>query len=604
MTTAVDRLFGGYYNSNPYDAVTNPGGLGNDGHALNLPLLLQDVGTVANALNAAVLDAAQVTADKGSVTTMLGQVTALATPVINGLATYGMPARVQITNLNTLALSGWFYSTTTATGKPGGETDGLVFSVSDGATAQDGAQIFISKNADNTYTRRRIAGTWQAWVLLTTAATVTDTAFGAGTTIASAATTQLGTAGSRLVQVTGATTITSFGSTGAATTNPNYLVSFAGALTLTHNAVSLILPGGKNIVTAAGDVALCQYLGAGNWQVLTYFRATGQDLFFNPYGAESTLASAATTDLGTAATPLVQVTGATTITSLGASASTAAPIYRLRFAGSLTLTHNAATLILPGGANIATASGDAAIAQYLGGGNWRVLSYTRADGKVLPAALASVATSKAGTNTDQAINPADLAAVIQTGCMSYAADSSGAANTIAASLTPAPAALVEGMSVLVKVANTVTGATTLNLNGLGATTVKRAGVDLRPGTMIAGQVYELVYDGSFWQLAGGSSTIREDSYWTLTGGVWSGTSNYLSLSRTGVGLMGLTLNGSVAVGTVNDWGVTFQVGAGSNLNLQANERSKTSGGMTFDIRNGGNNATDPTTLTVCLWFKP
>lgn len=45
MTTpALTRLLEGYYNSNQV-SVANPGGLANDGHEKNFPLLLQDIGT-------------------------------------------------------------------------------------------------------------------------------------------------------------------------------------------------------------------------------------------------------------------------------------------------------------------------------------------------------------------------------------------------------------------------------------------------------------------------------------------------------------------------------------------------------------------------------
>lgn len=98
------------------------------------------------------------------------------------------------------------------------------------------------------------------------------------------------------------------------------------------------------------------------------------------FGAQSSLASAATTDLGTEATRNVLVTGTTSITSFGTSAVTAAPIYLIEFAGVLTLTQNATSLILPGGANITTAAGDTAEAEYLGSGNWRVRNYTPAGG--------------------------------------------------------------------------------------------------------------------------------------------------------------------------------------------------------------------------------
>lgn len=97
-------------------------------------------------------------------------------------------------------------------------------------------------------------------------------------------------------------------------------------------------------------------------------------------GTESTLASAATTNLGSAANNLILITGTTAITAFGSSAETDNPLYILRFAAALTLTHNATSLILPGNANITTAAGDSCVALYLGSGNWRVLSYARASG--------------------------------------------------------------------------------------------------------------------------------------------------------------------------------------------------------------------------------
>src|SRR5258708_36950534 len=51
---------------------------------------------------------------------------------------------------------------------------------------------------------------------------------------------------------------------------------------------------------------------------------------------------------------------------------------------------NSASLILPGSTNITVATGDVAIAVYLGSGNWRVLSYT----------LASIPTKASPTGSD------------------------------------------------------------------------------------------------------------------------------------------------------------------------------------------------------------
>ena len=94
-------------------------------------------------------------------------------------------------------------------------------------------------------------------------------------TIASAATTNIGAATSNSVIVSGTTTITSLGTIAA---GAERCVTFSGALTLTHNATSLILPGGANITTAAGDVAYFASLGAGNWRCTTYVRANGTPL--------------------------------------------------------------------------------------------------------------------------------------------------------------------------------------------------------------------------------------------------------------------------------------------------------------------------------------
>lgn len=92
------------------------------------------------------------------------------------------------------------------------------------------------------------------------------------TSIASAATTDIGSTGSTNVQITGTTTITSLGAS-ANVNQPLYFLKFTGALTLTYNATSLILPGAANVVTAANDTAFALYLGSGNWQVVQFTRA-------------------------------------------------------------------------------------------------------------------------------------------------------------------------------------------------------------------------------------------------------------------------------------------------------------------------------------------
>lgn len=89
-------------------------------------------------------------------------------------------------------------------------------------------------------------------------------------TIASATTTDLSTVNDGDITVTGTTTITGFGTL---TAGIKKILTFSGALTLTHNATSLILPGAANITTAAGDVAIMRSLGSGNWKCISFTRA-------------------------------------------------------------------------------------------------------------------------------------------------------------------------------------------------------------------------------------------------------------------------------------------------------------------------------------------
>ena len=93
-----------------------------------------------------------------------------------------------------------------------------------------------------------------------------------GTAIASATSTPIGAANGNFVHITGTTTITSFDTIQAGTRR---VVVFDGILTLTHNATTLILPGATSITTAAGDAAIFESEGSGNWRCVAYQRASG-----------------------------------------------------------------------------------------------------------------------------------------------------------------------------------------------------------------------------------------------------------------------------------------------------------------------------------------
>lgn len=93
-----------------------------------------------------------------------------------------------------------------------------------------------------------------------------------GANIASASTTDIGAVDGRAHLITGTTAITSLGTVASGLEK---VLVFQGALTFTHNATSLILPGGANITTAANDVAWVESLGSGNWRCLSYTKASG-----------------------------------------------------------------------------------------------------------------------------------------------------------------------------------------------------------------------------------------------------------------------------------------------------------------------------------------
>jgi hypothetical protein len=94
-------------------------------------------------------------------------------------------------------------------------------------------------------------------------------------TIASATTCDLGSKNAESLTITGTTTITALGTVSAGIIKR---VTFSGALTLTYNATSLILPSNANITTVAGDTAEFESLGSGNWRCNWYQRDDGKAL--------------------------------------------------------------------------------------------------------------------------------------------------------------------------------------------------------------------------------------------------------------------------------------------------------------------------------------
>ncbi len=110
---------------------------------------------------------------------------------------------------------------------------------------------------------------------------------------------------------------------------------------------------------------------------------------------------------------------------------------------------------------------------------------------------------------------------VQTGrALDFALDT-GTANTLVAALTPVVTTLTQGMSIVITVANNNNGASTLNLNGLGAKNITYQGNALQGGELVAGQNAAFSYNGATWNLM----SVSANQSHIYTGGTSTGSAN-------------------------------------------------------------------------------
>lgn len=122
-------------------------------------------------------------------------------------------------------------------------------------------------------------------------------------------------------------------------------------------------------------------------------------------------------------------------------------------------------------------------------------------------------------------------------------------DTLTGSLTPALTAYAAGNQFSFVVANTNTGAVTINIDGVGSKSITRTGsTALVAGDMVAGQVVLIEYDGTRFQLLNGNSFTNLLVSDTLTyGGVT------LTNAVTGTGKMVLDTSPTVNNPTVTNY---------------------------------------------------
>ena len=124
----------------------------------------------------------------------------------------------------------------------------------------------FAPNASATYDLGTASLKWQDLHLSGAATIAGNLVTSKGSDVASATALALGTDGNYF-DVTGTTTITSINTVGIGTV---VKLHFDDSLTLTHNATDLILPGGANILTNAGDEAEFVEYATGDWRCLNY----------------------------------------------------------------------------------------------------------------------------------------------------------------------------------------------------------------------------------------------------------------------------------------------------------------------------------------------
>jgi hypothetical protein len=156
----------------------------------------------------------------------------------------------------------------------------------------------------------------------------------------------------------------------------------------------------------------------------------------------------------------------------------------------------------------------------------------------------------------------------------------GSVNVYAVTLDPAITAYTAGLQISFKVANTNTGTSTLNVNGLGAKAITKYDLSyLTAGDIVVGQIVTVMYDGSAFQLlslkqmgfykqiftSSGTFTAPYPGTYkvTVTGGGGSG-GNY-GIETNGEGGGGGGGGGGTAIKWVNlslNQAVTVTVGSG------------------------------------------
>lgn len=125
----------------------------------------------------------------------------------------------------------------------------------------------------------------------------------------------------------------------------------------------------------------------------------------------------------------------------------------------------------------------------------------------------------------------------------YLLDTSVTANTITLTFSPVWTDYVTGKGAIFKIANTNTGPVTVNINGLGAVSLKGAsGQALVGGELIAGGIYRIAYDGASFRATDDNAHTKVP---TMVIAPYTGT--HAALRNSSTGMLSLGTNGNTNI---------------------------------------------------------
>lgn len=191
----------------------------------------------------------------------------------------------------------------------------------------------------------------------------------------------------------------------------------------------------------------------------------------------------------------------------------------------------------------------------------------------------------------------------------YAA-ASGSANAYTVTLSPAPTAYTEGMAISVKINTDNTGASTINVNGLGAKAIKKPnGSNVSAGNLKAGSIYTLRYNGTNFILQGSDAAGNATPADVLSGKTFTndqGEQTGTMPNRGTVNITPGTSNITIAEGYHSGNGVVYGsanllpgnikkdvnifnvIGTLNPLYTASGQKISSSGTSAFELANGGN----------------